>query len=131
MAPGTGKPPVLAGSVTIIGNIICSQHTANGKDKVWVTALDGPKEIKDEYASILAKYYSNIEGSLNSTQARALQNQLTSRLMYNVEGPEQAALFKASQWSGRTLYNLTGMISAKPDWYGVVRLYQPVPQYQC
>lgn len=115
VTPGTGKPPVLEGSVTIIGNIICSQHTAIGKNSVWITAMDGPKEIKDEYASILEKYYNSIEGSLKSTQARALQNQLTSRLMYNVDGPEQAALFKASQWSGRTLYNLTGTISAKPD----------------
>ncbi|GEM_PF-2452230 len=113
--PGTGKPPVIAGEVKIVGNIICSNHTGFGEGRVWVVALDGPKEIKDEYDAILAKYYSNTEGSLNSTQARALQNQFTSRLMYNVDGSEQAALFKAAQWSGRSLYNLTGTISAKPD----------------
>jgi hypothetical protein len=115
LVPGTGKPPVIAGEVKIAGNIICSNHTAVGKDRVWVVALDGPKEIKDEYAAILDKYYSNIQGSLNSTQARALQNQFAQRLMYNVDGDQQAELFKASQWSGRTLYNLTGTISAKPD----------------
>jgi hypothetical protein len=107
----TGTAPVIAGTVTLRGNMFCSQHTGEPGQKVYLTALDGPSEIKQQYQAIIAGYPS--QGSLTGDAARALAQEFTASLTYNVDGPLQSKLFSEVQWTGRSIYDLTGEISVK------------------
>jgi hypothetical protein len=118
--PEPTSPPVISGTVTITGNVYCSQHTTGKKGtSVYFTALDGPPAINSEFASIVAAHYP--ASGLNGDAARVLQTEFATRLTYDVDGPVQAMLYSDVEFTGRTLYDLTGTISVKngATWFTV------------
>ena len=83
MVPGSGTPPVISGMVTITGNVIEGVNIGQ-PGKVFVTALDGPDEIKAAFSSITNAWPS---GGLDGPAGRNIQNQFVNKLMYNIDGP--------------------------------------------
>jgi hypothetical protein len=109
-APAMGAP-LIAGTTTVRGNVFTSQHTGEPGQKVYLTALDGPPEVKQAYASVVAAY--PMQGSVGAEAAVALADQFTAQLTYNVDGPAASALFGETQYTGRSIYDLTGAVSVK------------------
>jgi hypothetical protein len=108
--PGSGTPPVISGTVTIIGPVVAGVNVGqNGK--VFVTALDGPAEIKAAFASITNAWPS---GGLDGIAGRNIQNQFVNKLMYNVDGPCKSNVLNGSLWGG-WIKSLTGVISVKSN----------------
>jgi formylglycine-generating enzyme required for sulfatase activity len=105
-------PPLISGTTTIKGNVYTSQATGEAGQKVYLTALDGPPEIQSRYHSIIAGYYP-AQGSLNAAAARALQDQFATGLTYNVDGDPLSKLFAETQFTARSIYDLTGQVSTK------------------
>jgi hypothetical protein len=108
--PGSGTPPVISGTVTITGNVIEGVNIGQ-PGKVFVTALDGPAEIKAAFPSITNAWPS---GGLDGIAGRDIQNQFVNKLMYNIDGPCQSNLLKGFLWLGG-VRSLTGTISVKSN----------------
>lgn len=109
--PGRGTPPVIAGTVTITGVIKNFDKKGGKEHDVFVTALDGPPEIKAAFTGITDAWPS---GGLDGPASRNIENQFISKLMYKVDGPEMENIFKKGMWSG-ALLKLTGTMSVKDN----------------
>jgi len=109
--PGSGTPPVISGTVTIVGLVETAENVGQKGKGVFVTALDGPAEIKAAFASITNAWPS---GGLDGIAGRNIQNQFINKLMYNVDGSGQSNLHNGVAWSGQER-SLTGTISVKSN----------------
>ena len=108
--PGSGTPPVISGPVTITGVVVIREAQA-GKEDVILTALDGPAEIKAEFAKIIKAWPA---AGLDGIAGRNIENQFINKLTYKIDGPDRAKMIKTGcgMWNG-ALASVTGTISSK------------------
>jgi len=112
--------PALSGKVTLVGNLLGSSHVlgltteASNEKHVFMIAFDGTPGIQAEFAQILKDFWP--EGSsLDGDSALELENQLVDRLQFNLDGPQEAAMWKeVKQHPYNSAVTLTGDIHEKP-----------------
>ncbi len=107
---GSGAPPVISGTVTIIGNVISGVNVGQ-PGKAFVTALDGPAEIKAAFAGIVKAWPAN---GLDAVAGRNIHNQFVNQLMYTVDGPVVSNLMSGAAWKG-VIKSLTGTLSVRSN----------------
>ena len=112
--------PAPAGKVTLVGNLLGSSHMlglcdAAAKEKhTFMLAFDGTPGIKAEFAQILKDFWPD-GSSLDGDSALELENQLIERLQFNLDGPQEAAMWKEiKQHAYVSAVTVTGEIHEKP-----------------
>jgi len=86
---------------------------ADKEKHVFMIAFDGTPGIKAEFAQILKDFWPD-GSSLDGDSALELENQLIDRLQFNLDGPQEAAMWKeVKQHAYCTAVTVTGEIHEK------------------
>ena len=108
-APSVANATAPAGKqVTLKGMVLNNVHTGQKANSVFVYALDGPPEVKAEFERIMAECYP--AKGLDGDAARKLQDRLTLRLKYFIDGPIADKLRKRATYGARQVMAVTGVI---------------------
>lgn len=113
--------PAIAGKVTLVGNLLATAHLQgmtkaameDPEQHVYLLAFDGTPGIKAEFAQILKDFWPD-DINLDGDSALELENQLAERLLFNLDGPQQKAMWakvKAHPYDGAA--SVTGEVHEK------------------
>lgn len=100
----------LTGTVTLKGHRMNSMHS--GDKTVWrvfLIAWDGTGGIRAEVNQIWNDYYLPYT-SLDGDQARELERQFTTRLMYYIDGPLMSGMLHTNDYGGGDMMSFTGTV---------------------
>ena len=90
--------PAPSGKVTLVGNLLATAHlqgmtkAAMEDPRVYLLAFDGTPGIRATFDQILKDFWPD-GSSLDGDSAQELENQLVERLMFNVDGSQQHAMW--------------------------------------
>lgn len=98
-----------AGSVTMIANVFCDNHTGESTKKAYCTALGGDAAFVTEFNDIINNYWP--AGGLDADAARILQKQFVYRMQYTITGSQMTALSDGSRYAGLDATSLTGTVT--------------------
>jgi len=112
--------PMPSGKVTLVGNLLASAHVlgmtkaADQEKHTFMIAFDGTPGIRAAFDQILKDFWPD-GSSLDGDSALELENQLVERLQFNLDGPQEAAMWKeVKQHAYVSAVTLTGEIHEKP-----------------